>query len=281
MKMSVFSASVAVSLAMFPCLVLAQTTHPIAIDCDNISIEECSKQLPFSVTMDAAIAAHEIVFHKITTTPLDDLRRMLDDSGIANYVIFFDREKNNVIISYLTNKNSADVAGVLPNGGNSTIVEGKTIPQPVGGEQPQQVIPYPGEISIPELNARAAKENDLNAIDPDEEISLLGGEKISLRQLQAWQKRVDVSIPAGEMNLSPVPGGEILTYDDLKEMKMKSDAAAQEVGELPLLNGARISREELESLLKLGKTTEGAAKGFLLQNNASLPSGPGLITIKQ
>lgn len=281
MNANVYSASLVVSLVLCPCLALAQPVPHIPIDCDNISIAECSKQLPFVVVMDPVIAAHKTILNKISATPLDGLRRMLDDSGITNYVISFDQIKNNATVSYILNKTSGDASGVLPNVGNPTIEGGEAFPPPVGGVQPQQIASYPGDMSIEELKARADKANDIKTIDQDEEISLLSGEKVSLRQLQAKQERAGVSVPAGDLNLSPVAGGVRLSYDDLKASQMRVDAAAQEVRGITLLEGVTISHEELKSLHELGKSTEGTAKGFRLQNNASLPSEPGLITVEQ
>lgn len=281
MKTNLYSAILAASLAICPCLALAQPMSNISIDCDNISIAECSKQLPFAVVMDPAIAAHKTILRKISAMPLDGLRLMLDDSGVTNYVISFDQIKNNATVSYVSNKASGEASGVLPNVENPTMDRGEASPPLVDGGQSQQIASYPGEMSADELKARADKANELKIIDPDEEISLLGGEKVSLRQLQAKQERAGISVPAGDLNLSPVAGGEQLSYDDLKASQMRVDAAAQEVRGVTLLEGVTISPEKLKSLRELGKSTEGAAKGLRLKISASSPSEPGLVTVEQ
>lgn len=250
----IFVISLGSILIFAPRKASSQVVPKISFQCNNISVKDCVQKLPLTVSVDEAFASKKVVITQNDVLVAEGLRQIMDASGTENYVISFDHAGQRATISNLS----------AAQGGTRTAisVESPSL-TPASSPQPQSVslAPLP---TIDELKANIERTENAPEISQDTVVELPMNMKTTLREIQMKQEKAQVVTHSNDLTLSPAASGQTVTYKDVKNGQENADKAAQQVKEITLLNGTKITGAQIKSFYEKVNTTENIATGILI-----------------
>lgn len=243
--------------ALIPGYATAQTPLATAVHCENISVEDCVRQLPLTVTMDKAMAARKVQINHQSLPAREMLGLILDAAGLTNYIIRTDQTGQHVTISDLGAGEAQGQAKAADPG------------------QSQNTGFDPRHISGKEMEQFLKKGWNDHGLNQDANVPLPDGSTVSMRNLQAAAERGSlINIPP-KTTISTTGDDKPITYEDIKKSQERADKAGSQPQRIVLPDGTAFSDTDVKAKHERLQGTLPNPNAAVAAANPTPPASPG------